>query len=266
MFLRSFATDPQKPTATVEPTPPAPSAPAAKAEASEFTRMFQPMAPSESVPPTPPPPSPPVPAPAGGAPSDGGFTSAFIVPSSVSDQPPPQKVKGFSTPGASDSASAEGSFTRIFRPDLQPAYTRRRPANRLEKNQRAFPPSTASRPLRNEKRHFFRRSSPGKSLPEVRASRSSFGRCPPPMQSTRKKASTGQSPHQPHARIQNPLFFPDRRSPLTPYLQGEESLSYSTDWQPRHHPRLRRCYPCSTPPVSQPLRLHRQIHLASSPV
>ena len=158
MFLRSFDSAPKE--GEPQPVPTAvnvPPAAAASSGAGEFTRMFQSLnstpassasqAPVEIPPPVAKqePPRPQTPPPAAGE-----FTRIFVgsgsssAPSPIKEasaKPPvetpaasPSKMKGFSTPGLSDSASGEGSFTQffkaaspaptpapIFTPPLQPA-------------------------------------------------------------------------------------------------------------------------------------------------
>lgn len=141
MFLRSL----EEPSAAPkeEPAWTAPSAPAAStpqpahAVPGEFTQMFQ-MAPrQETAPPVASAPAAnqaPVPAPSSGP---GEFTRIFHTGSTNQEaktviEPPPyappatplanaSSRKGFSTPGASDSASGEGSVTQIFKPVQQSA-------------------------------------------------------------------------------------------------------------------------------------------------
>ena len=122
-----------------EDKPPAPG---------EFTRMFQKL--DIAAPPQHPPQA--SPAPQAGIPPEalrhepGEFTRMFVAATaslkqrpSLTPDPAPfapaatPRMKGFSTPGVSDSASADGSFTQLFRtpaasphPRLGPSY--RRPA------------------------------------------------------------------------------------------------------------------------------------------
>ena len=114
-----------------------------RSEPGEFTRMFRPMLDTQPLSPVQSPrteanlpvktPVSPPPAPPPSAAPAGEFTRAFVLPSAdslppaappplpASTQPAQPKVKGFSSPGISDSASAEGSFTRMFRPQVAPA-------------------------------------------------------------------------------------------------------------------------------------------------
>jgi len=127
MFLNAFAAQPEP---SLEQAPESPAKGVAKPpQAGDFTQMFHKLEP----PPSPPPPqtrssnSPPQ--------EPGDFTRMFVAATSSGFRPPPAtpdpapfappatpKMRGFSTPGISDSASAEGSFTQLFRtPSSSPA-------------------------------------------------------------------------------------------------------------------------------------------------
>lgn len=115
-------------------SPPGPATGGApQASAGEFTRMFQAAATSQPAPPTPQavqPPAPPAEPKHSAAPAPSEFTRIFLkthdpLPSqparAIPDAPPATpsipdapRAKGFSSPGASDSASAAGSFTQFF--------------------------------------------------------------------------------------------------------------------------------------------------------
>jgi hypothetical protein len=118
-------------------TPVDPSLGAPKpASPGEFTQMFRSLEPS---------PAPPPPTPASSTPSQsafqntarqepGEFTRMFVTAASSPEVPPAPaapnstpfaplstpKIRGFSAPGVSDSASAEGSFTQLFRTPSSP--------------------------------------------------------------------------------------------------------------------------------------------------
>jgi hypothetical protein len=151
MFLRAFdsgGTPSQEPEGNPfgAPTTSGPSAssvpsPApASSQPGEFTQMFQAMdarsTPAASTPVAPPAFSAPVaPKPEPASPAPGEFTRIFVSTSAPPKEQPareqvkpiaeaapivpppagPSKLKGFSTPGISDSASAEGSFTQFFK-------------------------------------------------------------------------------------------------------------------------------------------------------
>jgi hypothetical protein len=129
MFLNAFAPQPEP---SVEPAQESPAKGAPKApQPGEFTQMFHKLEP---------PPSPPLPQPrsTNRPPQEPGeFTRTFVAaatspglrpapatPDPAPFAPPPApKMRGFSTPGVSDSASPEGSFTQLFRtpPSTPPA-------------------------------------------------------------------------------------------------------------------------------------------------
>jgi len=134
-----------KPVAEAKPVTPSPveAVQSGSAGPGEFTRAFQALEPKRPVTPVAPtmqapvesaesmrPPPPPPPSAPPSAPDE--FTRIFVKPSAVSEQPvrpvssypssassassasSSPRLKGFSSPGVSDSASAEGSFTQIF--------------------------------------------------------------------------------------------------------------------------------------------------------
>jgi hypothetical protein len=129
MFLNAFAPQPEP---SVEPAQESPAKGAAKpAQPGEFTQMFHKLEP---------PPSPPVPQTrsTNRPPQEPGeFTRTFVAAATSPGlrpapatpdpgpfaSPPAPKMRGFSTPGVSDSASPEGSFTQLFRtpPSTPPA-------------------------------------------------------------------------------------------------------------------------------------------------
>ncbi|HEX4320616.1 MAG TPA: hypothetical protein VHZ52_06915 [Acidobacteriaceae bacterium] len=153
MFLRAFdsGSDASQEPAASKPAPAVPSVPASgqpSSQPGEFTQMFQamnspaapaPAQPSYTAPAAPRPEPPAVPAPpppgpgVGSGTGPGEFTRIFVSgPSPAKEQaareairpvaespaPPaasPARMKGFSTPGISGSASAEGSFTQFFK-------------------------------------------------------------------------------------------------------------------------------------------------------
>ena len=135
MFLNAFAPQPEP---AMEQAQESPAKGAAKpAQPGEFTQMFQKLEP---------PPSPPLPQPRSSnrpAQEPGEFTRTFVAaatspglrpapatPDPAPFAPPPApKMRGFSTPGVSDSASPEGSFTQLFRtpPSPPPAPSPVRP-------------------------------------------------------------------------------------------------------------------------------------------
>jgi hypothetical protein len=124
MFLNAFGTQPEppveqesQPQGTANPAPPG-----------EFTQMFRKLEP---------PPSPPLPQTRSTSIPEqepGDFTRMFVAattspgvrpapvtPAPAPFAPPPTpKLRGFSAPGVSDSASAEGSFTQLFRTPPSP--------------------------------------------------------------------------------------------------------------------------------------------------
>jgi hypothetical protein len=119
MFLNEFAARPEPPVEQERPT----QGTANPAPPGEFTQMFHKLEPPPSSPPpqsssTSIPPQEP-----------GDFTRMFVAaatspgvrPAPASPAPAPlappspPRMRGFSTPGISDSASAEGSFTQLFR-------------------------------------------------------------------------------------------------------------------------------------------------------
>src|ERR1700678_1083542 len=127
MFLNAFA---PKPEPSVEPAQESPGKGAAKpAQPGEFTQMFHKL----ETPASPPPPqsrstnSPPQ--------EPGEFTRTFVAAATAPGFRPapatpdasplapssPARMRGFSTPGISDSASAEGSFTQLFQTPPSPA-------------------------------------------------------------------------------------------------------------------------------------------------
>jgi hypothetical protein len=131
MFLNAFGTQPEPPAEQPEESPATGSA---KPAPGEFTQMFHKL---ES------PPSAPLPQTRSTNTRDSGeFTRMFVaaatshdlrpgpaIPDPAPSAPPPTpKMRGFSAPGISDSASPEGSFTQLFRtppsttapPPLQP--------------------------------------------------------------------------------------------------------------------------------------------------
>jgi hypothetical protein len=154
MFLRAFDSNSEAPLQATEEqlakpaAPPVPSTPIASGPQSsgpgEFTQMFQareprqnsvpapiasqtPQAPPQAVPPRAESQASPAPAQAA-TPGPGEFTRIFVKPVAPSAELParpavevpptavnPTRLKGFSTPGVSDSASAEGSFTQFFK-------------------------------------------------------------------------------------------------------------------------------------------------------
>ena len=124
MFLNAFATQPEPaveqespPQSTANPAPPG-----------EFTQMFQ------KLEPPPPPPLPQTSSTSIPAEEPGEFTRMFVAAATSPGvrpapakpapapfaPPPPPKLRGFSAPGISDSASAEGSFTQLFRTPPSP--------------------------------------------------------------------------------------------------------------------------------------------------
>ena len=126
MFLNAFAPQPEP---AAEQAQESPAKGAAKpAQPGEFTQMFQKLEP---------PPSPPLPQTRSSnspAQEPGEFTRTFVAaatspglrpapatPDPAPFAPPPApKMRGFSTPGVSDSASPEGSFTQLFRTPPSP--------------------------------------------------------------------------------------------------------------------------------------------------
>jgi hypothetical protein len=120
MFLNAFAPQPEP---SLEQAPESPArGPAKPGQPGEFTQMFQKLEP---------PPVPPLPqAKSTNSPSQepGEFTRTFVAaatnpglrpapntPNAAPLAPPsPPRMRGFSAPGISDSASAEGSFTQLF--------------------------------------------------------------------------------------------------------------------------------------------------------
>ena len=126
MFLNAFAPQPEP---SVEQAPESPAKGAAKpAQPGEFTQMFHKLEP---------PPSPPLPQTRStySPPQEPGeFTRTFVaaatspglrpapaIPDPAPFAPPPTpKMRGFSAPGVSDSASPEGSFTQLFRTPPSP--------------------------------------------------------------------------------------------------------------------------------------------------
>jgi hypothetical protein len=126
MFLNAFRTEPEP---AVEQPRESPDKGAPKPEQpGEFTQMFHKLEP----PPSPPPPQS---RPASSPPQEAGdFTRMFVAaatspglrpapatPAPAPLAPPsPPRMRGFSTPGTSDSASAEGSFTQLFRTPASP--------------------------------------------------------------------------------------------------------------------------------------------------
>jgi hypothetical protein len=126
MFLNAFRTEPEP---AVEQLRESPDKGAPKPEQrGEFTQMFHKLEP----PPSPPPPQS---RPASSTPQEAGdFTRMFVAaatspglrpapatPAPAPLAPPsPPRMRGFSTPGTSDSASAEGSFTQLFRTPASP--------------------------------------------------------------------------------------------------------------------------------------------------
>jgi hypothetical protein len=128
MFLNAFAPQPEPPAEQAQEG--APKGPAKPAPPGEFTKMFHKLEP---------PPSPPLPqARSSHSPPQepGEFTRIFVAaatspglrpapktPDAAPSAPPaPPRMRGFSTPGTSDSASADGSFTQLFRtPSLPPS-------------------------------------------------------------------------------------------------------------------------------------------------
>ena len=134
MFLGGFKTEPD-PFEVLESAPPpvAPSKPAPRENGpGEFTQMFDPV----SSKPAPMAPAAPSPAQSAGP---GEVTRIFAPPAAA------QKMRGFSSPGGSDSASAEGSFTQVFRAPSSPA---RPPAPPVEKREwpSAFESASSSHP------------------------------------------------------------------------------------------------------------------------
>ncbi len=127
MFLNAFVPQPEP---SMEQAQESPARAAVKpAQAGEFTQMFQKLEP---------PPSPPLPPTrSANSPSQepGDFTRMFVAATSSGFRPPPAtpeaapftpqpppRMRGFSTPGVSDSASPEGSFTQLFQtPASSPA-------------------------------------------------------------------------------------------------------------------------------------------------
>ena len=126
MFLNAFAPQPEP---AAEQAQESPAKGAAKpAQAGEFTQMFHKLEP-------PPPPPPPQTRSTNSPPQEPGeFTRTFVAaatspglrpapaipdPASFAPAPAP-KMRGFSTPGVSDSASPEGSFTQLFRTPPSP--------------------------------------------------------------------------------------------------------------------------------------------------
>ena len=116
MFLNAFGTQPEPPAEQAQESPargPARPAPG------EFTQMFHKLDP---------PPSPPPQASSTPQRDTGEFTRMFVAaatshnlrPAPAVPDPPPfaspatPKLRGFSTPGVSDSASPDGSFTQLF--------------------------------------------------------------------------------------------------------------------------------------------------------
>jgi hypothetical protein len=126
MFLNAFQTEPEP---AVEQPQGSPDKGAPKqAQPGEFTQMFHKLEP---------PPSAPLPQirPASNPPQEAGdFTRMFVAaatspglrpaprtPDAAPLAPPsPPRMRGFSTPGTSDSASADGSFTQLFRTPASP--------------------------------------------------------------------------------------------------------------------------------------------------
>jgi DNA segregation ATPase FtsK/SpoIIIE, S-DNA-T family len=119
MFLNAFGTQPEPPVEQESP----PQGTANAAPPGEFTQMFHKL---ESPPPSPPPQTRSTSIPEQ---EPGEFTRMFVAaatspgvrpapatPAPAPFAPPPTpKLRGFSAPGISDSASAEGSFTQLFR-------------------------------------------------------------------------------------------------------------------------------------------------------
>jgi hypothetical protein len=181
MFLRSFdsAPAPSKESAQASEVKPAVAPPVFGAEASgpasssagpgEFTQMFQAIEarPSASAPSAAfqtPPPAPKPEFQASSAPAPGEFTRIFVASSAAPKEPVaktsaeipafqpaatgPSKLKGFSTPGISDSASAEGSFTQFFK--TTPSASPPAPATPPPPVQAyTLPPAPAAPPVRD---------------------------------------------------------------------------------------------------------------------
>jgi hypothetical protein len=126
MFLNAFAPQPEPPVERSQEGPPKRSP--NPAEPGEFTKMFHQL----EIPPAPPLPQ----ARSSNTPPQepGEFTRVFVAaatspglrpapntPDAAPFAPPaPPRMRGFSTPGTSDSASAEGSFTQLFRTPSSP--------------------------------------------------------------------------------------------------------------------------------------------------
>jgi hypothetical protein len=126
MFLNAFRTEPEP--AVEQPQESPAKAGAKPAPPGEFTQMFQQLDP---------PPSPPLPQANStnlppqepgeftrmfvAAATSPGFRPAAPVPAAAPFTPPvTPRVRGFSAPGVSDSASPEGSFTQLFRTPSSP--------------------------------------------------------------------------------------------------------------------------------------------------
>jgi hypothetical protein len=126
MFLNAFRTQPEE--SAEQPLEGPAKGPAKPEPPGEFTQMFHKLEPPQSAPPpqsssTSIPPQEP-----------GDFTRMFVAaatspgvrpapatPAPAPLAPPsPPRMRGFSTPGISDSASAEGSFTQLFRTPPSP--------------------------------------------------------------------------------------------------------------------------------------------------
>ena len=126
MFLNAFDRQANPAEAERETNPPTPGSPSAKpAGPGEFTQLFGSLDPA-----TPPTSAPSAAASAPEVPKQGSeeVTRIFVRQAAPPAEPPvvrtvpipapspnPQRMRGFSAPGASDSASADGTFTQLFR-------------------------------------------------------------------------------------------------------------------------------------------------------
>lgn len=213
------------------------TAPAASSGPGEFTRIFvagsvplNPVAAKTVIEPPPLPPSPP--------------QAQFTPPATP---PAPSKMKGFSNPGVSDSASAEGSFTQIFKP-AAPSSSAPAAAGSATGIFAGSTPASAHTPARPE--------TPPESKPEPRFG-SGFDSKPAPSWNPEPQfASPAQPPSASHAPAGITGLVSALSTPAAPVgARPSEPVPYRPDPVPAYTPQAPAASAASTPEAGSVTRL-----------
>ena len=243
------------PAEQVLPADPAASVPASGSGPGEFTQMFQalnrpnpePVAPQAPVPPAmTQPPAAPSPASVASAQGPGEFTRIFVAgaviehgsktlvetpqftppaastPSPVSAPAPsapassaPPRLKGFSSPGVSDSASPEGSFTQFFKAQPPSPSAHVAPPPPVQHvSAPPPPPPVAEKPWQPEFSAPPRATEPVSEPSSATGMLSSFAAPAQPASSTPSSSGFTAAPYQAASRAPEPA--PYRAEPMPP--------------------------------------------------